>query len=112
VGADIAPRPAISTLWSSNAVAVQDDQVGGAVGMARSAGGVGREDDLGRAVAVEVGDDRLARPRERLAGRAHGISEGQVAKVLWCLRRNGPFFGMAEWMSALAEPQHVERGRS
>ncbi|MFL5272655.1 MAG: hypothetical protein ACJ79E_11405, partial [Anaeromyxobacteraceae bacterium] len=43
--------------------------------------------------------------------RALGMSEGQVAKVLWRLRRVGPPAGMAEWMSALAEP-HVERGRS
>ena len=45
-------------------------------------------------------------------GRALGMSEGQVAKVLWRLRRDGPPPGMADWMSALAEPQHVERGRS
>ena len=45
-------------------------------------------------------------------GRALGMSEGQVAKVLWRLRRDGPPSGMADWMSALAEPQHVERGKS
>jgi hypothetical protein len=44
-------------------------------------------------------------------GRALGMSEGQVARMPWRLRRDGPPSGMAEWMSALAEPQHVERGK-
>jgi hypothetical protein len=44
--------------------------------------------------------------------RALGMSEGQVAKVLWRPRRDGPPAGMTDWMSALAEPQHVERGKS
>lgn len=42
---------------------------------------------------------------------ALGMSEGQVAKVLWRLRRDGPPGGMAEWTAALAEP-YVESGRS
>jgi hypothetical protein len=40
------------------------------------------------------------------------MSEGQVAKMLWRLRLDGPPPGMAKWMSALAELQHVERGKS
>jgi hypothetical protein len=40
------------------------------------------------------------------------MSEGAGREVAVALAADGPPFGMAEWMSALAEPQHVERGKS